>query len=209
MLVLSDSPTPSSEVRSSIRSSPVLERRLRKGAALDLPGRAEGLALRVVSGCLRICHPLMDGRRQITDFLLPGDRIGLAEVRTHNGSLEAVTPASILLCQVEGTSGEGGEESGLYRDRLEALQAHVFLLGHKNAREKLAAFLLEMSDRLAQGEDAFRLPMSRYDIGDYLCISPETVCRNFTQLVSDGLVSLPDAQVVRIVHRASLEFIAR
>lgn len=209
MLVLPDTPPPSPEVRSSTRSSTVLERRLRKGAALDLPERAETLALRVVSGCLRLCHPLMDGRRQITDFLLPGDRIGLAEVRAHNGSLEGVTASSLLLCQAEGPPGEGGLDGGLYRDRLDALQAHVFLLGHKNAREKLAAFLLEMSERLTQGEDSFRLPMSRYDIADYLCISPETVCRNFTQLVADGLVSLPDAQVVRIVHRASLEFIAR
>jgi len=80
------------------------------------------------------------------------------------------------------------------------------MLGHKNAREKLAAFLLEMSDRIAPGEADFRLPMSRYDIADYLCLSPETVCRNFTQMISDGLISLPDSQTVQILHRAPLEF---
>jgi CRP-like cAMP-binding protein len=209
MLVRPDLPTPSSEVRESTRSSAVNERRLRKGAALDFPERAGALELRVISGCMRLCHPLMNGRRQITDFLLPGDRIGIAEVRIHNGSLEAVTPVTLVLFQPEAPFVGAGADGSAYRERLEALQAHVFLLGHKNAREKLVAFLLEMSDRLAQGGDCFRLPMSRYDIADYLCISPETVCRNFTQLVTDGLVSLPDSQSVRLLHRASLEFIAR
>jgi len=39
--------------------------------------------VRVAEGCLRVCHPLHDGRRQITDFLMPGDGIGLNEVRRH------------------------------------------------------------------------------------------------------------------------------
>ena len=66
-----------------------------------------------------------------------------------------------------------------------------------------------LTARIAPGEAGFRLPMSRYDIADYLCLSPETVCRNFTQMVSDGLITLPDSQTVEIVHRAPLEFIGR
>ena len=60
----------------------------------------------------------------------------------------------------------------MLRARLAAVQSRLLtLLGHKNAREKLACFLLEMSERLAGGDDAFTLPMSRYDIADYLCLS--------------------------------------
>lgn len=176
---------------------------LRKGAALQIPDRAANLALEVVSGCVRLCHPLIDGRRQITDFLFPEDRITVADLRMNHGTIEAVAPSTLLFRTAD------GHDDGHLRELLEALQSQVFLLGHKNAREKLAAFLLKMSDRLAAGGASFRLPMSRHDISDYVCVSPETVCRNFTQLVADGLVKLPDAQTVQIVHRASLEFIAR
>lgn len=198
------------ELRANLRSIGFTERRLRRGEALPVQERGEPLALRTLDGCLRVCHPLHDGRRQITDFLLPGDCIGLMEVRCHNGSIEAVTPARVTSFPADGHEpGEGEGPESLYRTRIGAMQARLFMLGHKNAREKLAAFLLEMSDRLAPGEASFRLPMSRYDIADYLCLSPETVCRNFSQMVADGLVALPDSQTVNILHRASVEFIGR
>ncbi|NMJ42490.1 helix-turn-helix domain-containing protein [Roseomonas sp. JC162] len=183
------------------------ERRMRRGEVFRSSDRGDLVALRVVEGCLRVCHPLHDGRRQITDFLMPDDGIGIDEVRRHNGSIEAVTPARVALLTADTAEAEG--ESELAQARIGAMQARLFMLGHKNAREKLAAFLLEMSERIAPGEASFRLPMSRYDIADYLCLSPETVCRNFTQMSSDGLISLPDSQTVQILHRAPLEFIGR
>jgi CRP-like cAMP-binding protein len=203
MLIPLDAHRRSPGPRCADPSSTPFEQTLRKGAALQFPERAANLALEVVSGCVRLCHPLIDGRRQITDFLFPEDRITVSTVRMDHGTIEAVTPATLRF------SVAYGHDDGPLRERLEALQSQVFLLGHKNAREKLAAFLVKMSDRLAGGDACFRLPMSRHDISDYLCVSPETVCRNFTQLVADGLVKLPDAQSVQIVHRASLEFIAR
>jgi CRP-like cAMP-binding protein len=209
MLIQRDTAARILDARASTPSAAPAPRRLRRGALLHLPERCDHLALRVAEGCLRVCHPLLDGRRQITDFLFAGDRIGLMEVRSHNGSIEAVTPATMVAFAAEGHDPEEWPADDLYRMRLGALQSRLFMLGHKNAREKLAAFLLEMSERLAQGEDGFRLPMSRYDIADYLCVSPETVCRNFTQMVADGLLMLPDSQTVRILHRASLEFIGR
>lgn len=186
------------------------ERGFRRGQIFAAPERGEGLALRVTAGCLRVCHPLLDGRRQITDFLFPGDVIGIAEVRAHNGTIEAVSQSRATLFDMDASdAGHASSQPDVYRSRLAAVQSRVFMLGHKNAREKLAAFLLEMSDRLSDGGSEVRLPMSRPDIADYLCLSPETVCRNFTQLVADGLIALPGAQAVRILHRAALEFIGR
>jgi len=186
------------------------ERSFRRSQTLTPPERWEGIGLRVVAGAFRVSHPLMDGRRQITHFLFPGDLIGLAGVREHNGSIEAVTQARAVLFPLEGHQGEeDADHPDLYRNLLTALQARLFVLGHKNAREKLAAFLLEMSARLSAGGDQIELPMSRPDIADYLCLSSETVCRHFTQFVSDGLIALPDATTVRILHRGALEFIGR
>lgn len=208
MLIRQDVTAIPRDTRTSTRTIAV-ERRLRRSEALRPPERGDLVALRVLEGCLRVCHPLLDGRRQITDFLFPQDRISLMEVRCHNGSIEAVTSARVSLFPSDGLDGDDGMHADHYRARLGAMQARLFMLGHKNAREKLAAFLLEMSDRIGGGEDTFRLAMSRYDIADYLCLSPETVCRNFTLMVSDGLLALPDSQTVRILHRAPLEFIGR
>ena len=57
----------------------------------------------------------------------------------------------------------------------------------RNARERVASFLLEMSKRLGQ-PDIVELPMSRQDIADYLGLTIETVSRMFTQLNRAGLI---------------------
>ncbi len=203
MLIRHDIAAVPMELRVSTRTP---DRRMRRGEVLRAPERCDFVAVRVLEGCLRVCHPLHDGRRQITDFLFPGDGIGIGEVRRHNGSIEAVSPSRVSLLSADHLDDE---EADLAQARIDAMQSRLFMLGHKNAREKLAAFLLEMSGRIAPAEVSFRLPMSRYDIADYLCLSPETVCRNFTQMVSDGLITLPDSQTVQILHRAPLEFIGR
>ena len=51
----------------------------------------------MVGGCLRICHPLMDGRRQITSFLLGGDHLCLDELKDHHSAIEAVTAGIAFL----------------------------------------------------------------------------------------------------------------
>lgn len=209
MLMRAETFLPSPAPRTSPYPAAGRERHLRRGATLRLSEGAATQVLRVLGGCLRVCHPLMDGRRQITSFLLAGDHLCLDELKDHHGSIEAVTAASVLLFDGSAACAEAGRDGVLWRDRLGALRAQLLLLGHKNAREKLAAFLLEMSHRLAGGADEFRLPMSRYDIAAYLCVTPETVCRNFSQLVADGLIAIEDTQTVRILHRPSLDFIGR
>jgi CRP-like cAMP-binding protein len=207
MLIRQHDPELLRDLRSSAPLATGIAKRLRRGEVLRPQDRGAGWALQVEHGCLRVCHPHSDGRRQITEFLFAGDRIGLAEVRSHNGSIEAVTPAALTLQRADPADEE--QATDFYNVRLGVLQAKVFMLGHKNAREKLAAFIIEMSDRIAAGGNEVVLPMSRYDIADYLCLSPETVCRNFTQMVADGLVALPESHVVQILHRASLDFIGR
>ena len=80
-------------------------------------------------------------------------------------------------------------------------------LGQKSARDKLAAFLLDLSNRLADGRSEIALPMSRYDIADYLGLRSETVCRTFAQLAADGVIALPEPQRIRIRDRAALELV--
>lgn len=168
----------------------------------------------VLQGALRVWRPLADGRRQITSFVFPGDWVGLSEFRECNANVEAVTrvraeryPLRLLLSAAATDRRVATALQDLLHSGLKAAQERILVLGHRNTREKLASFLLEMSDRLASGGNVIALPMSRYDIGDYLGMSSETVCRNFTQFVADGIITLPEPNQVHILRREMLEFI--
>jgi CRP/FNR family transcriptional regulator, anaerobic regulatory protein len=79
---------------------------------------------------------------------------------------------------------------------LVSAQDQMLLLGRKTAKEKVATFLLRLSQRVlkAGGQPSpVALPMSRADIADYLGLTIETVSRTFTQLKRDGIIGLPAA----------------
>ena len=186
----------------------------RRGDTLVGAGAPAEHCFFVLEGALRVWRPLADGRRQILAFAFPGDWVGVGELREHNASVEAVAPARAERYPLRSLAAAAAADAGaaaalrdLLRAGLEAAQGRILVLGHRNTREKLAAFLLEMSDRLAAGGDAVDLPMSRHDIGDYLGMSAETVCRNFTQLAADGIIALPGPNRVRVLRRELLEFI--
>jgi CRP-like cAMP-binding protein len=183
---------------------------IRRGAqlgSLDGPGR-DGV-IGVLSGTLRSCRVLMDGRRQITAFLFPGDWCWLDERRGHWTMVEAVTDARVTRTTRRQLAAAGPGGAGAMEEILDASLAaaldRVVTLGQKSARDKLAAFLVDMSGRLAGGAAEFRLPMSRYDIADYLGLRSETVCRTFAQLAADCVVALPEPQLVRILDREALQ----
>jgi CRP-like cAMP-binding protein len=73
----------------------------------------------------------------------------------------------------------------------------------KSAQQRVACFLLEMSERLAT-TDAVELPMSRQDIADYLGLTIETVSRTMTQLVSDRAIGLPTTRHIVLRNRSAL-----
>ena len=70
------------------------------------------------------------------------------------------------------------------------------LLGRKTAAERIASFLLEMSERLiSPGEAVIELPMSRADMADYLGLTIETVCRGLTELRRQGTIAVERTRV--------------
>jgi CRP/FNR family nitrogen fixation transcriptional regulator len=79
----------------------------------------------------------------------------------------------------------------------------MLLLGRKNAQERIAAFLIELAQRMSSTAD-LKLPMSRQDIADYLGLTIETVSRTLTQLERDGLISIPVSRQIVLRNRAAL-----
>jgi CRP-like cAMP-binding protein len=145
---------------------------------------------KVLSGSVRAYKVLSDGRRQVTAFYLPGDAFGIEQGTEHTHSAEAIDKASILLVRRSSLFNTAEHNSEVARQlwaitaaELGRSQNHALLL-IKTAKERIAAFLLDMAERLA-GKGFVELPMSRQDIADYLGLTIETVSRTLT-LLSEG-----------------------
>jgi len=126
---------------------------------------------------------MSDGRRQIGAFYLPGDIFGLENGGFHRFTAEAIVDATVRLIKRQSLERVAKTDPAMVRsllnmttDNLQHVENHLLLLGRKSARERVAAFLLEMNGRLT-APDVMALPMTRRDISDYLGLTLETVSR--------------------------------
>ena len=172
-------------------------------------GEAADYVYKVISGAVRTYKVLNDGRRQINAFYLPGDCFGLELGDEHTWSSEAIVGSTIAMVKrsaVLSASKRDGEVArqlwSVTAGQLDEARNHALLL-IKSAQERVAAFLLEMSQRLAHS-DSVKLPMGRQDIADYLGLTIETVSRTFTQLESSRTIELLTSRVIALRNRSVL-----
>jgi len=155
----------------------------------------------VISGVVRTVTVHRDGRRIVHGFHLPGEIFGLEREKIHHCSAEAVGdtrlvqyPVSRLNALAERDRDAAGELwSSLLVSRDRTAERFMYIM-HGTAFERLAHFLIELAWRTRSGRRV-ELPMSRYDIADYLGLSSETVSRTFTALRTRGLISTSGRQV--------------
>ena len=184
-----------------------------KGEELFAEGDAADYFYKVISGTVRTCKLLSDGRRQIEAFHLHDDLFGLESGRTHRFTAEAVDDVEVLAFR-HGHLANLVHENPAFGDQimtatlasLDRAQDHMVLLGRKTAQEKMATFLLDIGQRLTQA-DHFDLPMQRADIADHLGLTIETVSRILTQMARDGLIKL--AAVGRTVELSDKDGLQR
>lgn len=167
----------------------------------------------VLSGVALRCVNKSDGRRQIVDLLLPGDFFGLATGNEGDFSVEsaarwtvvAAYPRRQVEIQADSNPQLARELQQITFDRLSRLQEQLMILGRITAQEKVGAFLLVMADRLSNGHnDRVTLPISRYDIADYLAVSVETVSRALSELKQRGLIRFTGTRIIQIIDREAL-----
>jgi CRP/FNR family transcriptional regulator, nitrogen fixation regulation protein len=164
---------------------------------------------KVVRGAVRTYKILNDGRRQIGAFYLPGDVFGLELGKKHQFSAEAITDAVVRVVRRSAVMSLAERDCeaaralwGITARELHRVQEHMLLLV-KSAQQRVACFLLEMSERLVT-TDALELPMSRQDIADYLGLTIETVSRTMSQLVTDAAIGLPSSRRIVLRNRGAL-----
>lgn len=171
----------------------------------------------VTRGAVKLYKLLPDGRRQITGFLLAGDFLGLAGKDGYSYSAETVT--SVELCRFPRRRLDELFEAypqlerrmlKLATDELIAAQDQMLLLGRRTAAEKVASFLVRLSERekvRGQSGNPVLLPMTRGDIADYLGLTIETVSRTLSQMKRDQLIrqlSLTEIELANAERLAAL-----
>lgn len=175
-------------------------------------GEAADCIYRVVSGVVRTSRFMPDGRRPIGAFYHPGELFGVEQGETHEMAAEALSNCVIQVLSREAFAAAGREselqaliwEATLHD--LESAREHLALLVRKNARERVASFLLGLAEKASNG--MVDLAVSRQDMADYLGLTIETVSRMITQLQGAKIVEFPTYRQFRICNRRMLEGMA-
>ncbi len=173
----------------------------------------------VKTGSVKTYTPSSEGGEQVLGFHLPGELIGLDAIDQNFHSCSARVLETSAICEVpfqrleELAATLPSLQHQLYRllskEIVEEAEM-LMLLGKRNAEERLAAFLLSMSQRLGKrglSTTDFHLSMSRHEIGNYLGLAVETVSRLFTRFQDERLLDV-DRKHVKIRSLPALERLA-
>ena len=175
-------------------------RRLKRGEYLFRAGEAFKSMFAIRTGFFKTCISSHDGREQVTGFQTSGELLGLDGVSSSLHGCDAIALEDAEVCELPFS-----RMTSLGRD-IPTLQHHFFrlmsreivrdqsvmlLLGNMKAEERLAAFLLNLSQRFsARGFAAndFILRMSREEIGSFLGLKLETVSRTLSKFQAQGWI---------------------
>jgi CRP-like cAMP-binding protein len=187
------------------------------GACMSFPRNSEiygedepaDYLYKIVSGTVRTYKVLVDGRRQIGAFYLPGDIFGLETGNEHTFSAEAITDCRVIVIKRSAVLALAARDNDVVRQmweltarELHRVQEHSLAL-IKSAEERVAGFLLEMAERGA-GEAAVELSMSRQDIADYLGLTIETISRTLKHLEDAAAIEVAKRRRILLRNRPAL-----
>jgi CRP/FNR family transcriptional regulator, nitrogen fixation regulation protein len=188
--------------------------RFAPGDPIYLSGDPADFWYRILSGACRKCAYGLGGSRQIVDFLCAGDLFGYDAQDVHSFSTEAIVPGTTVARYPRRNAERVADSDPQVARRIRELafgsvlrvQSRLLILGRATALEKVGSFLLEMVDRFRiRPVGPVTLPMSRYDIADYLAMAAETVSRALTNLRERGVIRFDSVRCLQIPDRELLE----
>ncbi|MBK8186005.1 MAG: fumarate/nitrate reduction transcriptional regulator Fnr [Cellvibrio sp.] len=165
----------------------------------------------VRSGAVKALTISDKGEEQVTGFYLPGEVVGLDGISENRYTNSVIALETSSICEIP---FHRMEELSL---KIPNLQRHFFqlmsreitqdqqmiiLLSKSSAEERIASLLLSISNRNNRRQlsaTAFRLPMSRTDIGNFLGLTIETVSRIFSRLQQQQIIEA-DKKEIRIIN---------
>jgi len=183
------------------------KRPIKRGDYLYRSGAPMVSLFAIRSGFLKSCVLHDDGREQVAGFHMMGELVGMDAIASGKHVCDAIALEDSDVCEIPYADLEQ-----LSRD-IPALQHHfhrilsreigrdygvMLLLGSMRAEERLAAFLLNLSQRFAArgySPTRFNLRMTREEIGSYLGLKLETISRAFSRFQEDGLIAVQNKYI--------------
>jgi CRP/FNR family transcriptional regulator len=180
---------------------------LRKGEHLYRVNDPFASVYAIRSGTLKAYTITDNGQEQVTGFYFPGEIVGMDGISQNHHASSAKALETAAICEIP------FEKLGELSTQLPSMQRHLFqlmsreiaedqqlitLLSKNTAEERVAALMLSISARNSQRKlsaTAFRLPMSRTDIGNYLGLTVETVSRVFSRLQKNGILEVDNKEI--------------
>jgi len=185
-------------------------KRVKRGETLYRSGETFDALYAVRTGFFKSSVVLEDGRDQVTAFHMAGEIVGMDGIGTdsHTTDVSALEDSEVCIIPYARL-----EEAGMQRQLHKAMsrelvrdQGVMLLLGTMRAEERLAAFLLNLSQRFVARHFSpreFHLRMTREEIGSYLGLKLETVSRAFSKFQDDGLLEVRQRNV-RVLDEVGL-----
>ena len=187
-----------------------------RGETIFSEGDSAEYAYKIASGTVRLCKHMSDGRRQIAQFIFPGEFFSFMDLKEHSFTAEAVNDV-VLLCYPQKQIERLGEERSTLRKRfadvltrrVRDIQNHLVMLGRQTAKERVAAFLVHVIEHMGIDKNGLmELPMSRQDMADYLWLTIETDCRVLSAMKRERLIDIPNLHQLVIKNTATLAELA-
>ena len=190
-------------------------RSLKRGELLFRAGDRFESLFAVRTGFFKTRVSAEDGRDQVTGFQMAGELLGLDGISVDRHSCDAVALEDSQVClipysRLEEVEREVPELQRQFHKVMsrEIVREHgvMLLLGSMRAEARLAAFLLNLTQRLqARGFSATSLVlrMTREEIGSYLGLKLETVSRAFSRFQDDGLLEVKQRDI-RVLDESGL-----
>ncbi len=169
----------------------------------------------VHSGFFKTVQMLTERCHQVIRFDMPGDVMGFEAIggTAHLCTAVALEDGDVFVIPYPLLSDGGHDGLPMQRQLHQVMgreinRQHVTMmtLGTMSARDRLARFLLNLSERFAglgYSPSEFHLRMTRQDIGSYLGLTMETVSRILSSLQQANLIAV-DHRRIRILDAASL-----
>ncbi|KAA0875808.1 fumarate/nitrate reduction transcriptional regulator Fnr [Nitrincola tapanii] len=182
-------------------------RPLKKGEYLFNQGESFRSLYAIRAGSVKCFSVSNEGDEQITGFYFPGELVGLSGMDTESYPVSARVLETTTVCEIpyERLDDLAGHLPELRRQIMRTMskeigndQQMMLLLSKKNAEQRLATFLMKLSERFRErgySANCFRLSMSRNEIGNYLGLAVETVSRVLTRFQSQDLIRVEGKEI--------------
>jgi CRP/FNR family transcriptional regulator len=177
-------------------------KRVKRGEHLYRAGADFDALFAVRSGFFKSSVVIEDGRDQVTGFHMAGEVLGMDGIGTDSHASDVTALEDSEVCVIPYSRLEQPELQRQVQKVMsrELVRDHgvMLLLGTMRAEERLATFLLNLSQRFtARGysPSEFHLRMTREEIGSYLGLSLETVSRLFSRFQAEGIIEVQQKHV--------------